>query len=375
MTENYAAQIVMACWDILLESSGFILFGFFMAGLLKAFVPGDLVARHLGKGKFSNILKASAFGAPIPLCSCGVLPAAAGLKEQGASKGATSSFLISTPETGVDSIAVTWALLDPFMTVIRPLSALVTAITTGVLVNIFDRAETKEKKPEVMGAAPGMFTMAPAAPSPATSGCASGCGCDEPGGTSQTFSEKLIFGMKFAFGDLLKDIGKWFVLGVLLAGAITTFLPKEIITAYLGDGFLSMVVVLVIAMPLYVCATASTPIAAALALKGLSPGAALVFLLAGPATNAASLTVVTKILGKKATGIYLGSIVVCSLVLGMITNKIYGMTGLDITTWVNTANHGEHGIFAVVAAVVLVGLILFHSIEKKQVRDVACSCK
>ncbi len=369
MVENYGMQIVLACWDILLESSGFILFGFFIAGLLKAFIPGDIVARHLGKSKFSNILKASAFGVPLPLCSCGVLPAAAGLKEQGASKGATSSFLISTPETGVDSIAVTWALLDPFMTVIRPLSALLTAIVTGVLVNVFDREEKEEKKPVIMKTEAAMFTMAPIAPA-VSSSCDSGCGCEEKINEDQTLYEKLTFGMKFAFGDLFKDIAKWFVLGILLAGAITTFLPKEMIGLYLGDGILSMIVVLAIAIPLYVCATASTPIAAALALKGLSPGAALVFLLAGPATNAASLTVISKILGKKATGIYLGSIIFCSLILGLITNKIYGMTGLDITTWINTETHGGHGIISIVFAVVLICLIVFNSIERKPSHDV-----
>lgn len=361
--ENYGVQILLACWDILLESSGFILFGFFVAGLLKAFVPGDLVARHLGKNKFSNILKASAFGVPIPLCSCGVLPAAAGLREQGASKGATSSFLISTPETGVDSIAVTWALLDPFMTVIRPVAALFTAITTGVLVNIFDRDKKEIVKPETGSPQMGMFTMAPDAPKEDAS-C--GCGCGTETKEKQTFVDKLIFGLKFAYGELFKDIAKWFVIGILLAGAITTFLPQEIITSYLGDGILSMIVVLAIAIPLYVCATASTPIAAALALKGLSPGAALVFLLAGPATNAASLTVVSKILGKKATGIYLGSIIFCSLILGLITNKIYGMTGLDITTWVNADTHGEHGIMSVIFAVVMICLILFNSFERKK---------
>lgn len=364
--ENYGVQILLACWEILLESSGFILLGFFVAGLLKAFVPGDLVARHLGKSKFSNILKASAFGVPIPLCSCGVLPAAAGLKEQGASKGATSSFLISTPETGVDSIAVTWALLDPFMTIIRPVSALFTAVTTGVLVNIFDREKKEVKKTEPAPMQAGMFTMAPAAPQ-VDSGC--GCGCGTKQEKKETILDKLIFGMKFAYGELFKDIANWFVIGILLAGVITTFLPKEIITNYLGDGILSMIVVLAIAIPLYVCATASTPIAAALALKGLSPGAALVFLLAGPATNAASLTVVSKILGKKATGIYLGSIIFCSLILGLITNKIYGMTGLDITTWVNSDMHGEHGLLPVVFAVIMIGLILFNMIGRKKKKN------
>lgn len=138
MIETMVIKIAVACWGILVESSGFILFGFVVAGLLKAFVPEDLVAKHLGNGDASSVLKASAFGVPLPLCSCGVLPAAAGLREQGASKGATSAFLISTPETGVDSVAVTWALLDPVMTVFRPVSAFFTATLTGLVVNLLD---------------------------------------------------------------------------------------------------------------------------------------------------------------------------------------------------------------------------------------------
>ncbi len=370
MIENYVGQILLTCWSILLESSGFIMLGFFTAGLLKAFVPGDLVVKHLGKKKFLNILKASAFGVPIPLCSCGVLPAAAGLKEQGASKGATSSFLISTPETGVDSIAITWALLDPFMTVIRPFSALLTAITTGVMVNFFDREKKEMVKSKIITTKPGMLTMIPSAPE--ASSC---CKCKTETSNNQTFGKKFVFGMKFAFGDLFKDIAKWFVLGILIAGVITTFLPEETIGIYLGDGVFSMIIVLTIAIPLYVCATASTPIAAALALKGMSPGAALVFLLAGPATNAASLTVISKILGKKATGIYLGSIFICSLTLGLITNKIYGITGLDITTWVNKDTHGEHGIISIIFAVILVCLIIFNTIEKKHPKSTYYSSK
>ena len=164
--------------------------------------------------------------------------------------------------------------------------------------------------------------------------------------------------MRFAFGDLFQDIGRWFLAGIVIAGIITAFLSPQVIERYLGDGMFSMVAMLAIAVPLYVCATASTPIAAALALKGLSPGAALVFLLAGPATNAASLTVVSKILGKRATGIYLGSIIVCSLGMGMMANTVYSWLGIDITSWVQHDSLDEHGIVSIALAVILVVLIL-----------------
>ncbi len=382
MIEAIIVKTAVSSWGILVESSGFILLGFVMAGLLKAFVPGDLVAKHLGNGDAASVLKAAAFGVPVPLCSCGVLPAAAGLRTQGASKGAASAFLIATPETGVDSIAVTWALLDPVMTVLRPLAAFFTATTTGLLVNFFDREgqpweqknATFDKKLEESlehrlgsnetsaqnGTAP--FLMD-------SSSCGKGCGCTTIKTTTTLgIRQKLFNGMRFAFGDLFADIGPWFLGGIVLAGLITTFLSPEIVQRYLGHGIFSMVAMLVVAVPLYVCATASTPIVAALALKGLSPGAALVFLLAGPATNAASLTVVTKILGKKATGIYLGAIIVCSLGMGMMANTIYAWIGVDITAWVQPDSLEEHGLVAKAMAILLLVLIL-RSIVPKSVNN------
>lgn len=144
-------NIIMESWHILQDSAPYVLFGFFVAGLLKAFLPDDFAARHLGNGSTSNVIKASLLGMPLPLCSCGVVPAAAGLRNQGASKGSTSAFLISTPETGVDSIAVTYALLDPVMTIFRPLSAFVTATATGIMINGLDK---KDEKPSLSSAAP-----------------------------------------------------------------------------------------------------------------------------------------------------------------------------------------------------------------------------
>ncbi len=349
MIETIIVKTAVSSWAILVESSGFILLGFVMAGLLKAFVPGDLVARHLGNGDAASVLKAAAFGVPVPLCSCGVLPAAAGLRNQGASRGATSAFLIATPETGVDSVAVTWALLDPVMTVLRPVAAFFTATVTGLMVNFLDREnlQNNDKKSEHPPAFP-MDSMS----------CGGGCGCAAPKPAERPgLWQRLVNGMGFAFGDLFADIGPWFLGGIVLAGLITTFLSPEIVQRYLGDGIFSMVAMMVVAVPLYVCATASTPIVAALALKGLSPGAALVFLLAGPATNAASLTVVTRILGKKATVIYLGAIIGCSLGMGMMANTIYAWIGIDITAWVQPESLEEHGIAAKAMAVLLLVLI------------------
>ena len=348
-----AFEVLAAVWDILLESSLFVLFGFFVAGLLKGFIPDDFIQRHLGGSRKRSIVKASLFGIPIPLCSCGVIPAAAGLRKQGAGKGAVTSFMISTPETGVDSMAVTYALLDPIMTVVRPVAAFLTATCTGLLVNLFDRGDQSKLK-ESKGSAVSI---------PLASCCSEDCGCDDNGAEKKgrifIVWQKFRKGMSFAFGSLLSDIGPWLLVGIGLAGIITVTLSPEFIASYLGEGLLSMVIMIALATPLYVCATASTPIAAALALKGLSPGAALVFLLAGPATNMATITVVAKLFGRAIAIIYVGSIMFCSLALGLFVNWIYIHLGLDIAGWVAGGEHATHGLLYTVSALVLVLLIVW----------------
>ncbi len=344
-------DVLEASWDVLLESAFWVLLGFFVAGLFRAFLPGDFIAKHMGGKGVGGIVKASAFGVPVPLCSCGVLPAAAGLREQGAGKGPVTSFLISTPETGVDSIAVTYALLDPLMTVIRPVVSFFTAVAAGVSVSFTERFEKR---------APAENPTAPK-----TAACQEGsCCCEHAEPARITVLMKLRDGMRFAFGDLLADIGKWFVFGVLLAGCISVFVSPDLLGGFAGSEYLSMLLMLAIAIPLYVCATASTPIAAALALKGISPGAVLVFLLAGPATNVASLTVVSRIIGKKAAVVYLLVIIVMSFVAGIVVNYLYGMLGLDITGWVQSGAHEEHGTLAVLSAIVLLALIAASMLPK-----------
>ncbi len=345
-------DVLTASWDVLLESAPYVLLGFFVAGLFKAFIPADFIAKHLGGSGLASIIKASAIGIPVPLCSCGVLPAAAGLKEQGAGKGPVASFLISTPETGVDSMAVTYALLDPLMTVIRPVVSFFTAVAAGISVSFTEKKKAKAKPDD------------PAVPK--ESSCSSSCCCGNNAVKKRTAAEKLKEGMIFAFDDLLLDIGKWFLLGIVLAGIISVFVSPEFISQYVGNEYLSMVLMLAIAVPLYVCATASTPIAAALALKGISPGAALVFLLAGPATNVASLTVVSKILGRRAVVVYLVVIIVISLAAGVLVNYLYGFLGFEISDWIQKSNHEEGGVVAVGSSIILLILISRSFIPRKK---------
>ena len=346
-------SVLQSSWSVLLESAPYMLFGFFMAGLLRAFIPENFVAKHLGNNGIKSILKAAAFGIPIPLCSCGVLPAAAGLKKQGAGKGAVAAFLISTPETGVDSIAVSVALLDPLMAIIRPVVAFFTSVAAGIAVSLSEsKSESKNMEPD---------RKEIESVSAQGSTCNASCCCSSKFPAiqaKQTIGERFKAGMRFAFGELLKDIGPWFFIGIVLSGLISVFISPELISRYFSNEYLSMVLMLALSVPLNVCATASTPIAAALALKGISPGAALVFLLAGPATNAASLTVIFQLLGKKAFLIYLSVIAVMAFLSGIAINALYASLHIDITRWIPIGSHKEGGMFEIISAVVLIALVL-----------------
>ena len=309
------STIGIALWHLLLEAGAYILFGILVGGLLKAFLSPAYIARHLGQGRILPVLKAALFGIPMPLCSCGVLPAAAALKKQGATNGATVAFLIATPESGVDSIGITYALLDPIMTVARPLAAFASAIIAGI-------AENFRETPE-----PTLITAVPAC---GVDGCCDGTDCP-PADHSRhhSFGEKVEAGLRYAFVDLWGDIAPWFFLGLLLGSIITALVPDNLITGYLGGGLAAMLFMLVFGIPLYICASASTPIAAALILKGVSPGAALVFLLVGPATNIASLTVLGDLIGKRATVLYLATIAVTSVIWGLTVDVVYARLGVS----------------------------------------------
>jgi uncharacterized membrane protein YraQ (UPF0718 family) len=339
-------SILSASWQVFYESAVYMLFGFFIAGILYVFIKPETVGRYLGKGKVRSVLLAALAGIPIPLCSCGVLPAAAGLKRQGANNGATMSFLISTPESGIDSIPLTFALLDPIIALIRPVAAFITAIVTGLSENIL--LPSKNSSDNISQVA--------------CSGSGGCCGSTleiqtEP--VQKPFQAKIISGLKYAFVDLLGDIGRWFLLGIILAGIITYMIPDSFFESYLNNNFMAMLVMLMAGIPMYVCATASTPIAAALVLKGLNPGAALVFLLAGPATNIASMSMISGLLGKKSLLIYLSSIAICSIVLGFFTDMLYYGIGIPATATVGQAADIIPHYIQVGSAVILAALIIF----------------
>ena len=269
----------------------YLILGFFLAGLMHAFVPNTLYRRYVGQNSFRSVFNAAMLGIPLPLCSCGVIPTAMSLRKEGASKGATISFLIATPQTGVDSIIATYSLMGLPFAVVRPIVALATALFGGCLVNKLDNTlnETVISETEESTA----------------------------GTPHRSFGEKLKTALHYAFVDMMQDIGKWLVVGLVVAGLITVFVPDSFFAVFADKPLLSMLLVLAFAIPMYLCATGSIPIAVALMLKGLSPGTALVLLMAGPAINAASILVISKVMGKKTLTLYLTSIISGAIIFGL----------------------------------------------------------
>ena len=340
--------ILAESWNILNNSALFILFGLFMSGIIKIFMPEGFVEKHLGTNNITSVLKASLIGTPLPLCSCGVVPVSIGLRKQGASKGATAAFMISTPETGVDSISITYALLDPIMTIIRPLAAFLTAFTAGIMVNLLPDEST--------GDGP---VNNPACSCASEKKISSKC-CDQ----KPTLYNRSVSSFSFAFNELLADIGVFLITGFIIAGTITYFVPDGFIENNLGAGLKPMLIMLLIGIPVYVCATSSTPIVAALAMKGLSPGAAIVFLLAGPATNAATITVIANLLGKKVAAVYVITIAVISLIIGYAVNSLYSFLSIDISSWITVTPGMENSILTNTASLFLLALIIRSRIIK-----------
>jgi len=341
---SYITGSLYATWQVLLDASIFILFGFLIAALIRAFLSSEQIVKYMGGNNFRSVFLAALFGVPLPLCSCGVVPTAMALRKQGASKAATLSFLITTPESSIDSIALTYALIDPLMTIFRPIAAFITGFIAGIAEIFFGKKETvKDAKVEH---------------------CVH-CEEEHTASHKHTLFERLHSGLKFAFVELFTDISRWFLIGMLIAGVITFAVPTSFIESYLGSGWSSMLIMLAVGLPLYVCATASTPIAAALILKGMSPGAALVFLLTGPATNAASFTVLTKMLGLRTAIIYIISIAVCAVLLGMALNQIYAILNINIQVSVGHAHEMIPVWLKWATAVPLTAAMIFAAIVKK----------
>jgi len=302
-------NILNEIWTLLCEMSPYLLLGFLLAGLMHEFIPGKVYTKYLGERSLKSVVLAALFGVPLPLCSCGVIPTAMGIRKEGASKGATISFLIATPQTGVDSIIATYSLMGLPFAIIRPIVALVTAVSGGVMCNAFENEERRMKNEEFSTEQESIEDVGTAAAN--SSSHSSGAG-----GTFFILRSSFKRALSYAFGEMMEDIGKWLAIGLVVAGIITAAVPDSWFTIFQGNTFYSILFVLAFSIPMYLCATGSIPIALALMLKGLTPGAALVLLMAGPASNAASILVVGKVLGKRTMLIYLISIITGAVFFG-----------------------------------------------------------
>ena len=339
-------------WAILADMAPYLVLGFLIAGLLSVLITQQSVEKHIGKRGVASVVKASAFGVPLPLCSCGVIPVGMSLRRHGAGRGAATSFIISTPQTGADSLLVTYSLLGPLFTVIKAVAALLTGIAGGLLVNAMnDREDRRNGVSE---------TVKPDA-------CTGAC-CD-PADESSRIKRALSYGLV----SLPRDIGGYLFIGLVAAAAISALIPENYFHAILGRGITPMVIMIAVGIPMYVCSTASVPIAAAFMAAGVSPGAALVFLMTGPATNAATITTVWNVLGRRTAIIYLGVIAGGAIISGLALDALslgaaaaLTHTGVfELPEWIKNAS-----------ALILLALLAPSVVERftKKTEHHSCGC-
>lgn len=292
-------------WRLLNEMSPYLLFGFLISGILKIIIPKEKIYNYLSLPSLSSVLKSAIIGIPLPLCSCGVIPVANHLDREGASKGATISFLISTPTTGIDSIFATYSLLGPVFAIIRPVSSFFSGIFAGSIVNIFDKSKKHYSEKIV---------------------------CKNCNKEIKKLSliKKIKTVINYGFFELIEDTGKWILIGIVIGAFISVFIPKNIILKYFGNRLFSYFLMLIISIPMYVCATGSIPITSSLISKGMSPGAGLVFLFAGPATNSVTLSFIFGKFGKRNFLIYISSIILWAIIFGLIIDKIYSNYNFNV---------------------------------------------
>ncbi|MCF7913412.1 MAG: SO_0444 family Cu/Zn efflux transporter [Candidatus Cloacimonetes bacterium] len=372
--------LIKAVFEIYLEIAPYLFIGLTFAGLMHVLLKGDFILRQLGKANLWSIVKASLFGVPLPLCSCGVVPTAMHLKRKGASNGATISFLTSTPQTGIDSIIPTFGMLGWFMGLYRPLTALLMGIITGV---VTEKIQVEDKPEQIAAAAQACCLKCecddPHCTHPshpwnrhlAEEG--SNCGCSSHSGetehghehNSEKHSNKFMKFITYAYGDFIDDISTQLVVGIIIAGLITWLIPDGFFEQYGGKGFLGMIFMIVVGLPMYVCATGSIPIAVSLIMKGISPGAAFVFLVVGPATNAASLTVLASSLGKKVTAVYVLVLTLCALFFGILLNVLVERFGVIVNVR-HLAHNMDRSILLDIITVIF-SIILLLSFWRKYV--------
>ena len=326
------------------EMSPYLLLGLAFVGIMNMWISKDMVARHIGGHNFWSLLKAALFGIPLPLCSCGVVPTAIFMSQNKASKPSVISFLTSTPQTGIDSIIATYGMMGPVFAVFRPIAALIMGVSAGV-VTLLTHEKPKPKKDFSFGL-----------------NVLSG---DEKEKEEKTATEKLL---KYPFIEFLDDIAPQFILGLFIAGIISYFFPDDFLAELgMNSGILAMVIIVLVSAPMYICATASIPIAVTLLAKGFSPGAAFVFLAAGPATNVASYAILSKAIGQKTTLIFVASVVVLSIAFGLVLDEIFLFAGLNPLEYIVLGDAHQHAVMSsplsVISGIIL-GILLIGSVYR-----------
>lgn len=358
-------HFLFALLDILNEMSPYILLGFLLAGLLHEFVRPETMSRHLSGHGWKPVVKAALLGIPLPLCSCGVLPTAISLRRRGASKGATTAFLIATPQTGVDSIAATYALLGLPMAVLRPIAALAGSFAGGMCV---DMAGDRNRNGSDSNATPAGLAMA------------ASHGCDD---RKRGFFGRMAEAVRYGLVDMVASVGKWLVIGLVVAAVITVAVPDELFLSLSANPFVAMLVMVAVAVPMYICATGSIPIAMSLMLKGLTPGVAFVLLMAGPAANFASVLLLRRELGHRSTAIYVGSVIVTAIIFGLVIDYLLPASWFVLPAAVKAGAAAAEGchhsaqslpVFATVCSALLVGLLIYGFVRTGNSSHSACSC-
>ncbi len=337
---NFFLKFIREFYLLTYDMAIYLLLGFFFAGILHSFLPEGFVSRHVGKRGVLSSLKAALFGVPLPLCSCGVVPTSLSLKKSGASKGAVVSFLISTPQTGFDSIAATYSLLGGLFAIFRVVVAFITGVIGGILTDLFVNKE--ENSNEIDEAKNGY--------------CSSNCEVNIKIENTHSLKNRIKSAYEYGFGELVSSIARWIVMGLFIGALISTIIPDSFFTTYLENGVITYLIVLIVSIPVYVCATGSIPIAASLILKGISPGAAFIFLMAGPATNSVTFTVLYKTIGKKATFIYLSTIIAGSILGGALIDLFFMKSMVSAVIKRHSISH--FSILKVLGAILLVALLL-----------------
>lgn len=354
---------VSEVFDLINEMSPYLLLGFLLAGLMHSFVPGSIYSRYLSGGDIKSVLYAALFGIPLPLCSCGVIPTAMSLRREGASKGAAVSFLIATPQTGIDSIIATFSLMGLPFAIVRPIAALITAVFGGQMVNIANRNEPVAQ--DVQHEADSHHHH-------------SSCHDNK----QHNLISKIKEALSYAFLEMMEDIGRWLVVGLVVAGLITVLVPDSFFAIFKDNTMLSMLLVLCIAIPMYICATGSIPIAVALMMKGLTPGAALVLLMAGPACNMASILVINKVLGRRTLLTYLASIIIGSILFGVGIDMLLPRSWFvpSMMNGGDCCHHDDSSWFSIGCTILLLVLLInalwqrYHGHSHCHCHDNGCHC-